>query len=364
VGGLRGYPIHPLAIRTVTEVTYQPSDAQLGRETADELSVSRSQMIQQRNRNLPLRGVDKTKMDKQDVDALEESVIQGIIPVNGPPNQIIQAISAASFPREDFSFNDYITQDLDKTWGLGSNAQGVAERTTRSATELSYIQQSTQTRLAKERSKVLAWFVGGVEKLAALIQLFAGDEEYVPIIGPDGNQVIQQWSRSNIQGQFAFSVKPDSSVRQDASEQRDQQLRALNLVSNDPHAAQLRLHLLKLLAAGYGLDPTEIVDQLPPAGPDKPKVTITLTGADFSNPTVQQVLQQDYGVTIDQAAAAQTQHLQNQGLLDTKGRPTRPPSPGQIAAHGGAVRKPPPLSKHEADQTGNLPGPGPAVHVA
>jgi hypothetical protein len=370
--GLRGNPIHLLSIRPMTGSAYAPSDCSISRAAADELSQGRTQMMIQKRRSLPQRGVDTTLVDKTVVDKLVAGTMQEIIPIKGDPSQAIKPIGMAVFPRENFEFNNVVQRDSDQLWALGANQQSVAATSGKTATELSLIQQATDTRLTKERNRVLAWFAAGAEKLSALIQMFGTQDDLVPILGPDGWTAWQQAEHDPTPVRYLFSIKPDSSVRQDAAETQTKLLNAYNMLARDPHVN--RTALLTLIAEEFGFDPQAIIiPQVPPPPPDPPKPSIALKAEDLQDPSVIELLRQ-YGIII--TADTVTQHVATAvGHPLPPAQPPTPqpsPSPAQPPVisrpprahmpqqpHPGAAERMSPIVQHQADRTGERSGPPP-----
>jgi hypothetical protein len=370
--GMRGYPIHPLCIRPLTERTYPKSDCSVVRDLADEKSLTRTLMVQQRRRNLPIRGFNKNAADAEAIKKIENAETQEMIGFTGDPREQLFQLPQAALPQETFAFDSIIQQDLDRLSATGSNQQGLTSEAN-SATESALIQKALETRLAKERNRVLAWFTAGVKKVFALVQLFASDEDVALVLDADGAEQYRAWTRAEIQGRFAFALKADSALRIDAQDERNHFLRLFNLAANHPAANSTEL--LRMLAAAWGLDPTKIIKPPmpppPPPAPEKPKLSISIKGEDL-DPTMPQyanvvALLRMYDV--DKMAApgpAAPGAPAAAGGAPGGPRPTPPPSrpggpPGGAPRPVRAVRPVTPVNQHDADLTGQMTGPGPKM---
>jgi hypothetical protein len=335
VKGMRGYPIHPLTIRVVSDCAFPPSDVQVAEPLTTERSIARSQMLKQRSRNIPTRGVDSSRVPAEVLQKIERGEWQGIIPFTGPvTDDLMREIGSAAFPPENFAFDEVNARDLEKTWGLASNQVGAQSMASTSATQSTLVEQAKDIRMASDRTMVLDWFVGGVEKFAALPLIFADRKRLMEIEGQDGAMRLEQWDKQMIQGRYAFSVRPDSSVRVNAAEDREQMLRFHNLTANSPYFNHIEG--AKDLARKFNMDPNKIVTQPPPPPPEKPKVSVSIKGDDL-NPFMPQyanvlLLMQMNGVQGLQPAA---------------------PQPIVTEAAGGLQ----PVSKHDANLTGKMSGP-------
>jgi hypothetical protein len=338
VGGMRGFPIDPLAIRSVTDTAYPPSDASVAAPVSNELSIGRSQMIKQRTRNIPIRAIDSLRVDKTIVDRLERGDWQAIIPFKGAMDEsVFRELASANFPNENFAFNNITEGTLEKIWGLGANQLGASTDETKSATESTLVEQAKDIRMSADRTAVLEWFQRVVEKFASLPLIFADHEQLVEIEGPDGAKRLETWDKTKIQGRYAFSLRPDSAVRVNAAEMREQGLRFYNLTANSPFVNQLEN--MKELARSLGKNPN-LVQQPPPPQPpppEKPKISVSIKGDDL-NPLMPQ-----YANVMLILQGGDVSQLQ-------------PPAPVQMQPITSAQTAQP-ISKHAADLTGQQSGP-------
>jgi hypothetical protein len=218
----------------------------------------------------------------------------------------------------------------------------MAEDSTRTATELNIVQNKSGVRLDAERSRVLTWFIKGTRKFASLLQMFADETEFVEVVGPQMAPQLQPWNRQLIAGEYVFDAKPDSALRIDAAAERQQCLQLYNLLARDPNVS--RIELLKALLMRFNMDPTRMVVPEPPKpGPEKPKVSISVTPAEIGLPHVIALLEQ-YGIKVTPEMAQQSQGQAMVQQVAGEGNPTGPAANTQ--PHGGAAPQAEPLSKH------------------
>lgn len=349
VQGMRGYPIHPLTLRYVSDQAIPPSDCSVSRDQVDELSRGRTQMIDQRDRSVPLTMYDTSRVPSESIQKYLKGDTQELIGVPSfdaasPP---IVGINKGQFPRENFTFNDIVNRDIAEAWALGSNQLGVDTDTRRTATELSLMQAATDTRMDKERVRVLRWFSKGCEKLLALIQMFADDQEFVQIVGPDGLVAMQQWDKTAIAGTFAITLAPDSSQRVDAVSKKKEAIDIFKMFGNDPLINQVELR--KSIFRTLGMDANKLVMQPQPKPPEKPQVSVSLKGEDLA-PIV-------------------PQYMNVAALLSVLGIGMAPPQPMAMPPEGQATNPGPvpevsEIGKRSDEQgSGQLPGAGAAPDV-
>lgn len=399
ISGMKGFPIHVGALRYVSDSAYPPSDCQMSRYQSDEISKGRTQMMYQRMRSTPMRIVDLAGIGGKDaLSKLEKNLWQGIFPVTQLDPMPIREVPLASMPQVNFEFDKIARHDLSETWAMGSNQMGTTNPTDRTATELTLAQNNGSTRLGKERTKFLDWYVRGAEKLAALIQMFADEQSYINIVGSDGAKTLMQWDKTTIQGTYAFDIKANSSAPTDAATERSQLLQFYNLLGNSPGIN--RQELDAELIRAFDLEPDKLLK--PPAPPppppvEKPRISFSfddkaIDPSSAAFPIVMEILKNG-GIMIDDqaitAAQATSGKMQAAGGITqpvvadavphtpalppggpagpggTPGAPPPPPPPGGMVAPASNATTPTPqstnsvvpLNKHQIDQTGARPGP-------
>lgn len=340
VQGIKRLPIKVFATRITPETSAPKSDVRILRSVTEEKTASRSQMVQQRRHNIPLVAANKNAIDKDILKQIEQGKPQTIILTDGDARNLLHAVERSAFPVENFDFDRITQQDIDRLSAAGSNQQSLTNQSSDTATEASLIQQSYDTRLAKERERVLETFLTVAEDLFALMQMFCDREQATRIVGETGMKQLVTWNKDQIQGRFGFSLKPDSAVRTNASEERELFLRYFNLVFNAQETN--RLELLRRAALRFNEDPAKMTaEPPPPPPPDNPhKLTLSVSV--------------DPAVDLNPASP----HYPNViALLQAAG--WTPPPTGGVDGPVKSPTGPELVNKHEADLSGQMPGPGP-----
>jgi hypothetical protein len=349
--GLTTFPIKVLTLTTVSDQAIPPSDSEIGRPQVNELIKSRSQMLMQRDRSLPLRWFDANQFDEDIAERIRKGTYQDMIPVNGPGDQVVGEIARANYPRENFEFQNVITHDLDEGWSMGPNQQGFATPGDTSATEANIIQSASNVRLDYERARVLRFFLEVAEAVGALMQLFQDDQKWIEVVGQNGATSLQSWDKTKIRGDYIFEAKPDAAVRVDVGQKRVEGLNLYKLLRRDPmvNGQALVSDILEL----HGFDPTRVM--VPPPPPEKKPAALRFTykGEDLANPVVVALIQKNSPEPLTPADIQAALALQTMaGIpamppqmmpLPQPGQNGQPPSPEQLAADGAA---PGPVAEH------------------
>lgn len=370
-GRLKGRPgnaIHPLTLRFLPGSSYPVSDVEAGRPSSEEMSLGRSQMVNFRERVMPVTGIDRNRASpeiKQQIEAKADVKIGKVVATDGPPDEIIRPIAVAQFPRDNFKFNDVARSDYDTAWAIGRRQTGEAVDTGEpvTAAEIQSAEAATDTRLAREQIRVLRWFTRLAEKFAAYLQQFKDEPGYAEIVGEDGAKALQAWNRQSIAGEFLYEARPDAALRLDINQDRQQKVQLYTQLGNDPNVN--RAELLKAVVTAYSLDPAKIVvEQLPEKGPEPPRISWSFKGEDLSpidTKTGQPNAQFPLVLAIAQQGGIQfpPEAIQNAMLLGQQimqaaqqAMLMQPAVPGQPQTeHGGATTPMQPINKHVADRT-------------
>lgn len=356
-----GSPIHVLTLRDVPDSANVPSDSQMTRPLVREKCKFRTQMLQNRDANRKRILYDSAALSVDTVEKITAGTIGALIPVEGGalaagPQAIMAPIVTGPDNRADYTAEDYITRDLEKTLALDSGGLGVADGGDETATKTSVAAKSRSVRLAKEQGETLRCYLKGVAKFSALVARYMTPQLAAPYIGQEAAMAWGQWNRKAIDGRMGFTARPDSQIKLDAASERRHKLATYQMVANDPHVNRGALVRDLLEISGY--DPAAVyTDQIPEKKPD-PNIGWSFKGEDLYNPMVREILAQ-LGVqisqqTIDEAASQQFKQVAL-GLRDVSGKAIPPHS--QPQPHGGPAEQVRPLSKQQGDKTGERPGP-------
>lgn len=393
--GMIGFPIHIGALRYVSDSAFPPSECSISRATNEELNKSRTQMMLQRDRSIPMRIASLSRMGgEKGMEKVRQNIYQSIIglPDFDPDKPPISAVGLAHYPQENFTFSSILDADLGQIWAMGANQRGQESENSLTATEVSKIDQWANTRLDKERRQALTYYIRATRKLGGLLQLFLSDAQIMDVVGQDKMQRIQSWDRKQVPGEFAYTANPDSAIRIDQAQARTQILKLYELLAKDPYVK--RYELLTEVCRQWNLDPaTLLVTQLPPKGPDPASVTIALKPEfiDTTNPNFPMILallkaagftiledpikNQETGQMepspVEQAMELHKFHQQVGTMAETGVPPTGPESGGPMVSpparqpeHPGAAPHADHLSKHHADDGGEGNPRGPVTGFA
>lgn len=267
IGALR-YPIRVLSLTYLTDEAIPPSDSAIGRPQVNELMKSRTQMILQRERSLPVRWVDVNRVDPTVLQGLMRGVWQGMIPVQGQGGNILGEVQRSAMPQENFLFDKIAKADLQELWQIGQSESGVNVET---SGEAKAIAATMQTRVGRERAKVGKFFCSTAEVLGGLITVYEDPSSF-------GQGFDTAVSRT-----LSYSILADSTVLLDANQRLQ---RAIDFMNFGAKTGWVKLEpVLKEIATLSGFDPAVVIAAPEPKPPVEPNISLRLTGTeDMLNP--------------------------------------------------------------------------------
>lgn len=326
--GITKFPLRICTLTYISDQPVPPSDSEIGRPQVDEKMRSRSQMVLQRDRAQPMRGVNVNRVDPMVLANLMRGETQQIIPVNGDPSQAFAEVTRASYPRENWDFDRVTDKDLMDAWQVGPNQSGNFNSGGRTAAEANIVQGNFASRQAKERGKITKYFLGIAECIAGLMQLYYDGPKEDALIGPDGvKQMTGAWDRKAVSGaKFVFKIREDATVKLDSQQRIDQVTKFLNIAGKSGFVDVKPI--MEELAALSGLDPARVVIQPNPKAPEPPNVSLRAGGEDLRDPIVGAYLvalmQKGHPVSKDDVEAAKQVLIS----ASSPAAPLPPPPPG------------------------------------
>ena len=269
IGSMK-FPIRVLSLTYISDETIPPSDSAIGRPQVNEINKSRTQMIRQRERSLPVRWIDINRIDPLISQSLMRGTWQNFIPVQGDGQRAIGEVARASMPQENFAFDKIAKADLNEEWSVGPNQSGSGQGVD-TAAEAKTIQANFQTRVGRERAKVGSFVVGLAEVLGGLMCLFE-----------DPAQLGEGFDPA-ISASLRFSILADSTLLLDVNQKLE---RLDTFINKYAKSGWVKLEpIMREVATLVGLDPNEVIEAPKPKPPVEPNISLRLTGAeDMMNP--------------------------------------------------------------------------------
>lgn len=328
------FPVRVLTLTYITDNPIPPSDSAAGRPQVNDMRRSRSQMFQNRERSIPIRWFDVNRIDADIQNNLMRGTVQGMIPTNGDGTRSIGEIARASYPAEDFAFDQQAKADLLESWQIGPEQTGAGDSGRKTAAATNTTQRNFATRIGQERGRVAAFFLSIVEVMAGLMALYSD----FPVLTPEEKQAMQSaWDSKHILHDLVLKIRPDSQIVLDVQSQIDRIMAFLNMTvkSGFINPKPLIIQLAEL----SGIEPDEVVIDPQPPKPEDANISYRFSGKDdLMNPFVVAIL------TAAGKAPTVEQIEEAKKLLLAALQPPTPAAPGAPGAAGpdGAPGAPPP----------------------
>jgi hypothetical protein len=340
---LIGFPIHPFTLRVLTDSPYVPSDCTISRPIANELNKFRGDMVEQRNANNMRWAYNTDVLPTDALQKIQRSPIGGMIGLPGEAyvgEGAIKELPHGTYPRENFTFNDYLDNDLARTHALDAEQSGVSGTGDQTATEANIKQANVNARLGLERGNLLDRYVQGVTKYSQLLLRFLPVEQAAQIVGPQDAQAWDGW-RKQVPSALAFTAMPNSTLRQDTAAEMDRRMKNYTYWAQDPYVNRAQMAKETLAFVGYSAKVYQ--PQPPPKGPEPTKPGFSFKGDDLNPlnpqfPIVMAILQQS-GITIPPEVIQEAQAGAQNAVLAQHVAGAQAGGPeGNNTTHGGKDR--------------------------
>lgn len=365
---LIGFPLHPIVVRKLTDSPYIMSDVGVIMPQTQEMDVFREQCVEQRRINLTRFAHNTDEITNDELKAAMNAPQGGSI---GLPAKAfssgrlpLRPFEIAPIPPDDWAFNATQENDLSQTMGIDATAQGVAAGGSETATKTGVLQNNRNVRAGKEANTVAACYIKGVTKFSTLIQRYLTPEDAAAIVGQQRAMLWDAW-RKEIPTRLAFTMLPDSQLRNDTPLDRKQFMDTMTYAANDPNIN--RRYMWQEYFRKCHIDETRALlppEQVPQPKPEQPKPSVAFKGEDFNpmlpqSPIMMDLFQKITNLQIDPEAVKNALALaqlvtlmnaqaQTDGAADQKGQP----------AHGGKLAQMESLDKHHDDKSGGMQGSG------
>lgn len=263
--GARRFPIRVLTLSYITDETIPPSDSAIARPQVDELNISRTQMVQQRQRSLPIRTVDINRLDPSVLQSMMRGTWQQFIPVQGDGSRIVNEVARSGMPQENFLFDKVAKSDAQELWGMNNQTNLEAHG------DDNQNKSNFNTQPGRERAKVASFFVSIADVLAGLMCLYEEPSSLGQGFTPEISKTLR------------YSILADSTVLLDAGQKLSRLNQFVNLYAK---SGWVNLEpVLQEIATLTGLDANAVVKAPSPKPPVEPNISLRLTGVeDMLNP--------------------------------------------------------------------------------
>lgn len=359
-----GFPYHPLVIRHMTDSSYVMSDVAVVLPQTQELDTGRQIRQRQRLINLVRAFYDAGALPETALAKILDAEQGGLI---GLPSEVynnplgpVRPMPPLALSPDDSATDALIDNDLSQTMAVDATTAGAgATPGPETATKANITQANLGAREGKEQNSVAKWYIRLVTKFSTLVQRYFTVEDAALYIGMQQAQAWDTW-RQQLPSRLAFTIEPDSSIKNDTALDRMQFQQMYTYIANDPNVN--RRYILTKLLHKFHIDPSRALiptEQMPQPKPEPPKMSLSVKGEDLSplspqSPILLEFLSQ-LGYKISQQAIQNAaviarmketaEHVEEANAKSDAGTETR---------HGGKVAQLESLDKHATEDTGGM----------
>lgn len=342
-----GNPIHPIVMRGAGDTQWVPADSAFTDPLVRNENTWMAQDIQRRDSNLPrFFHSDKISIPVDNLGKMTTG--QGVAVPHALMQQgidkLIAPIPHLESAQSDAVGREHLQRAMTETLGIGSNQAGSYSSTIRSATENAIVQQNVNVRMKGEQARLLKRYLQGVRKFDAILQRYMTDQDYIEIVGQDGQRRLVQYNQAHISGRYAYDAHTDTQLTQDRDAQFKRYTEFVNFLAK---SGWLNMGGVVQIGADLcGYDSTRLIKapQPPPPQPPPPVgINIAIKAADLGIPEVQLLLK-ERGLDLTQQGPSP----QLQAEMAREAAKHQP--------HGGAADKMDLVDKHTSEHTGNQAG--------
>lgn len=347
---LVGFPLHCAVLRVMTDAAYLPSDVWMSLPLVHERDKYREQWIRNRDANLIQWLYNTDVITKDILDKAMLKIQNGCIGIPGDafnsPSAGFKPMERAHVMQEDFTINGVLSDDLAQIHSLDATAHGVNTAGSTTATESSILQANRNISLGWQQGIAADWYVQLVTKFSCVLQKFLTLEDAAAIVGQERAQL---WDtlRKQVPARFAFSMTPDSSLRNDTPLDRKMSQDLYSFTANDPNVNKRRL--LERVFRKYHIDPNEVFntpEEMPKPSPPPSDLTVAVKDLPILNDPMAIAwinANPQWGIKVPPEV--------QQMIIAMAAQPNQ-------TEHGGKVAQVESLDKHAAEETGGMQGSG------
>ncbi len=360
---LIGFPYHPLVIRDLPDSSYVMSDVAVGMPLTNQIDTYRAQGVEQRDINLTRFYYPTDKLPEEELSKALAAPHGGGVGVSSEAfdlPQLFKPFPHFPVPPDDHVMASILDNDYSQMLGVDPNTAGVQSQKSQTATETNVVQAHANVRQGSEQAIVANWYIRLVTKFSTLVQKYLSVDDAAQIVGMEQAQAWDAW-RKALPTRLAFTIEPDSSLKNDTPLDRKQLQDVFTYLAQDPNVN--RRYWVEKLCYKNHVDPTKAlipVDKIQPPKPEPPKASVSFKMEDFSplnpwSPIAADLWTKLTNIPIDPVAVKtaagigqQVQEMQAAMAAEDQSQ----------QKHGGKVKQLDSLDKHATDQTGGMQGSG------
>jgi hypothetical protein len=272
-----GFPYSIVTNRPLADTPWVKADTAFTNSSAKHINTHRKQSVAMRDANIGKYLFDPSAFTPEEVQRIKDGKVGEWIACQPGKlaqgkDKLIAELAKINGGRDDWRLSDQLKRDVEETLGISGPTSGGMTDEVRSATEIATSSGALAERIEDEQGYILNAYLEAVEKFATLILRYATDEDYVEIVGSNGDRILTRWDKHVIAGKWAYTAKPNSQLRVDAAKDRAQKIEYLKELAPFVGTVVNPVPLIRDITIDFGIDPNEVIISGPPipVGPGAP----------------------------------------------------------------------------------------------
>lgn len=199
----------------------------------NEINETRSAMVRARKESIRKYVYHEQAFGPEGLAALRSDRDNTAIKVNDavPLTESIKPMEQVPINAELYKHSDTILSDLDRVSGVSEYQRGELPEVRRTATEASIIQDAANSRAADKLATIESALSHVGRRLLMLAQSYMTGDQTARKTGVDGTHVWVKFKRSDIQGEFDFSVEAGSTQPMNDTFKRQQAIQMMQMLA-------------------------------------------------------------------------------------------------------------------------------------
>lgn len=266
-----------------------------------ELNETRSSMIRARKNDIRKYMARRNALGPQGVDALRSDKDNTVILVDDetPFTDVIGIVPTNNTDAQLYQHSETVLNDFDRVSGVTEYMRGETSDIRRTATEASLIQDAANSRAADKLARVENAVASVARCLVQLAQSYMTGEQTARITGSDGTHKWFKFKRTDIEGEFDFTVEAGSMQPLNETFRRQQAIQLGQTMSPfvDAGIVDPRALVTKILQDGFGIKNPEKFILPPPKDQNQPPAEKLIETINYKDapPDIQRQMEAEAG---------------------------------------------------------------------
>lgn len=228
-----GHPFVMLRDYDVPDYFYPMGELEQIESLQYELNETRSDMLNNRKRDVRKYLIDDSRFDQRGKNALQSDVDNTIVPVLGgdDPKSAIAPMPGVGITADAYNMSEIIQNDMDAVSATSDYMRGGQTEIRRTATESAMIQDAQNSRAADKLAQIEGALAEIGSRVVQLMQQFLTGKHVARVVGAQAVPIWINYDKDYIKGEFDFEVEGGSTQPRNESFRRQSAMQFLDVMA-------------------------------------------------------------------------------------------------------------------------------------